>query len=126
MTTRLDTTRDLNPVVNDTSGSCFPLVDQAAPAATGQVSIRTITATAGEILERLSENKNLELPLIGNLSSSSLDCLTLLDHSGELPSLDEAIRHLENSGIIELKEWTQLAPDLVLLVYGLGDGMKKL
>lgn len=77
-------------------------------------------------MEFLSENKNMELPLIGNISSSSLDCLTLLDHSGELPSLDEAIRHLENSGIIELKEWTQLAPDLVFLVYGLGDGMKKL
>lgn len=120
------TARDLNPAVNDTSLSYAPLVDQANLVATGQVSIRTATATAGEILEFLSENKDMELSMMGNLSSSSSDCLTILDYSGELPFLDEAIRYLENSEIIELKQWTRLAPDRVFLVYGLGDGLKTL
>jgi len=120
------TTRDLNSVVNDTSGSFALLMEQATSVATGQVSIRITTATAGEILELLSENKDMELPLIGNLSLSSSDCLTILDYSGELLCLDEAIRYLENAEIIELKQWKQLAPDRVFLVYGLGDGIKML
>ncbi len=77
-------------------------------------------------MELLSENKDMELPLIGNLSLSSSDCLTILDYSGELLCLDEAIRYLENAEIIELKQWKQLAPDRVFLVYGLGDGIKML
>jgi len=118
------TTRDLNPVVNGISSSSALLMEQVTSVASVHVSIRITTATAGEILEILSENKDMELPLIGNLPSSGSDCLTILDHSGEFPCLDEAIRYLENTEIIELKQWKQLAPDRVFLVYGLGDGMK--
>ena len=125
MTEVLMTKRDLNPVVNGPSVSFAPLVGQATSVATGPVSLRTTTGTAGEILELLSENKDMELPMMGNLSSSSSDCLTILDHSGKLAFLDEAIRYLENSEIIELRQWKRLAPDRVFLVYGLGDGVKR-
>ena len=120
MTEDPKTMRELNPVVNGSSVSCAPLVDSATSVATGPVSLRTTAATAGEILELLSENKDMELPMMGNLSSSSSDCLTILDYSGELPFLDEAIRYLENSEIIELRQWKRLAPDRIFLCTVLG------
>ena len=126
MTKDPTTMRDLNPVVNGPSVSFAPLVGQATSVATGPVSLRTTTATAGEILELLSENKDMALQMMGNLSSSSPDCLTILDYSGKLAFLDEAIRYLENSQIIELRQWKRLAPDRVFLVYGLGDGIRTL
>ncbi|NPV61503.1 MAG: hypothetical protein HPY61_02555 [Methanotrichaceae archaeon] len=80
---------------------------------------QTITATAGELLKLISGSGDMELKLIGNLSSSGSDCLEVLDYSGELLNLDDAIRYLDNSEIIELKEWKYLTQDYIFLVYGL-------
>jgi hypothetical protein len=117
------TAKDKNPAVYGLTGGCTPAGDHATSAAIGPASLRTITATAGDILKLLSESKNMELLLIGDLSSSGPDCMTVFDRSGELPCLDETIRRLDNSEIIELKHWERFG-DCVFLTYGLGDGIE--
>ena len=87
---------------------------------------RTITATAGKFLELLSNCKSMEVQMIGTLSSSGSNHLTILDHTGDFPCLDEAIRCLDSSGILDLKHWERLGPDRIFLVYGPGDSIQPL
>jgi hypothetical protein len=123
MQNRTGTAGDKNTAVYGPAGDYAPTGDHATSDAIGRVSLRTITATAGNILKLLSESKDLELLLRGNLSSSDPNCMTVFDHSGELLYLDETIRRLDNSEIIELKHWERFG-DNVFLIYGLGDGIK--
>jgi MtN3 and saliva related transmembrane protein len=88
--------------------------------------IRTITATAGEILEFLSKSESMEIQLIGKLSSSGYKCMTIYGRTEDFPHLDEAIRHLDSSGIIDLKHWERVGTDSVFLVYGPGDSITTL
>jgi len=83
--------------------------------------LRTIIATEGEVLELLAKSEGMEIQLIGTLSSSRDNYLTILDHTVDFPCLDEVIRRLDNSGIIDLKHWERLDPNHVFLVYGPGD-----
>ncbi len=85
--------------------------------------LRTITATAGEILELLSKSEGMEIQLIGKLSSSGYKCMTIYGRSEDVPCLDEAIRHLDSSGIIDLKHWERVGTDSVFLVYGPDDNI---
>jgi MtN3 and saliva related transmembrane protein len=88
--------------------------------------LRTITATAGEILELLSKSEGMEIQLIGKISSSGYKCMTIYGRNEDIPCLDEAIRHLDSSGIIDLKHWERVGTDSVLLVYGTGDSITTL
>jgi hypothetical protein len=67
----------------------------------------------------------MEIQLIGTLSSSQDNYLKILDHTGDFPCLDEAIRRLDNSGILDLKHWERGSSG-VFLVYGPGDGITTL
>lgn len=125
MQAKAATAEDKNPAVYGPTGGYAQSEDHATSSAAGLVSLRTITATAGYILKLLSESKDMEIQLIGDLSSSGPDCMTIVDHSGELPGLDETIRRLDNSEIIELKHWERRGGG-VSLVYGPGDGLKSL
>ena len=111
---------DLNSsVVYGPTGGCLPSGnDCTTPSCKDR---RTITATAGEILELLSKSKDMEVQLIGTLSLSRYNCLTILDHTGDFPCLDEVIRRLDDSGILNLKHWEWLGADRIFLVYGPGD-----
>lgn len=88
--------------------------------------LSTIIATASEVLELLARSEVMEIQLIGTLSSSRDNCLMILDHTGDFPCLDEVIRRLDNSEIIDLKHWERLDLDHVYLVYGPGDGITTL
>jgi hypothetical protein len=123
MQSQTATARDKNPAVYGPTGGYTPDGDHATSAAIDQVSLRTITATAGDILKLISESKDMELLMKGDLSSSGPNCMTVFDHSGELLCLDETIRCLDNSEIIELKHWERFG-DSVFLIYGLGNGIK--
>ena len=125
MQNRTTTVGDKNPAVYGLSREYTLSGDHATSGAIGHVSLRTITATAGDILKLLSKSKDMEILLIGDLSSSGSNCMTVFDHTGELPCLDETIRLLDNSEIIDLKHWEQFG-DCVFLIYGLGSGMKTL
>jgi MtN3 and saliva related transmembrane protein len=85
--------------------------------------LRIITATAGEILELLSKSEGMEIQLIGKLSSSGYKCMTIYGRNEDIPCLDEAIRHLDRSGVIDLKHWERVGTDSVFLVYGPGDSI---
>lgn len=119
------TAEDKNSAVYGPTGGYTQSGDHATSAAIGLVSLRAITATAGYVLKLLSESKDMEIQLMGDLSSSGPNCMTIVDHSGELPGLDETIRRLDNSEIIELKHWERCGGG-VSLVYGPGDGLKRL
>jgi len=125
MQSRTVTAEDKNPAVYGPTGGYAQSGDHATSAAAGLVSLRTITATAGHILKLLSESKDMEIQLIGDLSSSGPNCMTIVDHSRELPGLDETIRRLDNSEIIELKHWERCGGG-IFLTYGPGDGLKSL
>ena len=88
--------------------------------------LRTITATAGEILELMSKSDGMVIQLIGKLSSSGYKCMTIYGRTEDFPCLDEAIRHLDSSGIIDLKHWERIGMDSVFLVYGPGDSITTL
>ncbi|MDD3524298.1 MAG: hypothetical protein PHQ41_06340 [Candidatus Cloacimonetes bacterium] len=85
--------------------------------------LRTIIATASEVLELMSKSKGMEVQLIGTLSSSRNNCLTILDQTEDFPYLDEVIRRLDNSEIIDLKHWEWLDSDHIFFTYGLGEGI---
>ena len=119
------TARDKNTAVYGPTGGYNPGGDHATSCAIGQVSLTAITATAGYILKLLSESKDMQLLFIGDLSSRDPNYMMVFDHSGELPCLDETIRRLDNSEIIELKHWERLG-DIIFLTYGLGSGITTL
>lgn len=74
----------------------------------------------------MSKSKGMKVQLIGMLSSSLDNCLTILDQTEDFPYLEEVIRRLDNSEIIDLKHWEWLDPDHVFLAYGLGEGITTL
>ena len=88
--------------------------------------LRTIIATAGKVLGLLGKSKDMDIQLIGTLSSSQDNYLKILDHTGDFPCLDEVIRRLDDSGILNLKHWEWLGADRVFLVYGPGDAITTL
>jgi len=49
--------------------------------------------------------------------------MTMIDQSGDDSKLVEAIRILDNTELIELESYEWLAGNMVLLVYGPGEGM---
>jgi len=51
------------------------------------------------------------------------DHMTMIDQSGDDSKLVEAIRILDNTELIELESYEWLAGNMVLLVYGPGEGM---
>jgi hypothetical protein len=79
--------------------------------------------TAGALLLALSESNQIRLILIEDASSRDSDHMTMLAQSGGSLKLVEAIRILDNSDLIELESYEWLVGDMVLLVYGPGDGM---
>ena len=84
--------------------------------------LRTIIATAGKVLGLLAKSKCMEIKVIGTLSSSQDNYMTILDHTGDFPCLDEVIRRLDNLEIIDLKHWER-GPGDVFLIYGPGEGI---
>ena len=119
MTKTNTTLGNLNPAVNGPTGGCLPSGNDCTTWFCND--LRTIIATAGKVLELLAKNKDMEIQLIGTLSSSRDNYLTILDHTGDFPCLDEVIRRLDNSEIIDFKHWERLDPNHVFLVYGPGD-----
>jgi hypothetical protein len=84
---------------------------------------RETMQTAGTLLLALSESNEMRLILIEDASSRDSDHMTMIDQSGGSVKLVEAIRILDNSELIELESYEWLVGDMVLLVYGPGDGM---
>jgi hypothetical protein len=124
--TEIDVTSgDLNSsLVYGPTGGYLPLGKDCAMRSCND--LRTITATAGKVLGLLGKSKDIEIQLIGTLSSSQDNYLKILDHTGDFPCLDEVIRRLDNTEIIDLKHWEWLDQDHVYLVYGPGDGITTL
>ncbi len=118
MTETNTTLGNLNPAVNGSTGGYTPSGKDYATRSCKD--LRTITATASEIMALLSKSKDLEIQLIGTLLSSRYNCLTILDQTRDYPCLDEVIRRLDDSGILNLKHWEWLGADRIFLVYGLG------
>ena len=118
------TPRNLNPSVYGPPGGYPPSGKDCVTRSCKD--LRTIAATASEILEILSKSEGMEIQLIGTLSSSGYNCLKILDGTGDFPYLDEMIRRLDDSGILDLKHWEWLGTDRVFLVYGLGDSITTL
>jgi hypothetical protein len=92
---------------------------------TGSQSIdRETIHTAGVLLQTLSESSEMRLNLIEDMSSRNSDHMTMIDQSGDCSKLVEAIRILDNTKLIELESYEWIAPDMILLVYGPGEGIE--
>lgn len=112
-------TEDKNPSVYGI-GNFSP---SSGPLDGSQCIDRETMQTAGALLLALSESNEMRLILIEDASSRDSDHMTMIDQSGGSLKLVEAIRILDNSDLIELESYEWLVGDMVLLVYGPGDGM---
>jgi hypothetical protein len=125
MTKTIVTLGDLNSsVVYGSTGGYTPSGKDCATWSCND--LRTITATAGEIMVLLSKSKDMEIHLIGTLLSKRKNCLRILDQTKDFPCLDEAIQCLDDTGILNLMHWEWLGSDRIFLVYGPGYSIKTL
>lgn len=110
---------DKNPSVIGTGN--FSL--SSGPLTRSQCIDRETVQTAGALLLALSESNEMQLILIEDTSSRDSDHMTMIDLSGDCSKLVEAVRMLDNTELIELENYEWLAEDMVLLIYGPGEGM---
>jgi hypothetical protein len=65
-------------------------------------------------------------PLIGSQSidRETIQTAGVLLQTGDCSKLVEAIRILDNTKLIELESYEWITPDMILLVYGPGEGIE--